>query len=129
MLLKFRYLGAACIVVLAMVASPQVFAKGEFTATGFVAMTCSEFLGYAAETKDAKWFIDMANHSGAAFLSGVNAILDYTKAEERNMPSVRRMPNTDVYYWYLRKDCANHPDWGVDRLFLYLWMEQPKPGK
>ena len=120
MLLKLRHLVSLCAVALTLAATPQVVAKEGAVATGFAALSCSEFLGYAAEEKDAKWLVDMANNSGASFLSGINT---FTEILEPSF-GVKEMPEKDIYYWELKKECAKDPQSKVRLVFLQLWTSR-----
>jgi len=113
-LLKLRHLVSLCAVALTMGATPQAVAKEGPVATGFASLTCSQFLGYAAEARDAKWLVDMANDSGAAFLTGINTFT------ETLAPSfgVKEMPEKDIYYWELKKECAKEPQSRVRLVFF-----------
>ena len=122
MLIRLPYLVSLCALTFGMAIAPQAVAEEQTVATGFAAMSCSKFLGYAAEAKDAKFLIDLANDSGSAFLSGINTFVEILEPEY----GTREMPARDIYYWELKKECAKDPQTLVRTVFMVLWSSRPK---
>lgn len=121
MLIRLPYLVSLCALAFGMAIAPQAVAKEKTVATGFAALSCSKFLGYAAETKDAKFLIDLANTSGSAFLSGINSFVANFSPDL----VTRDLPSEDIYYWEVKKECAKNPQLTVNSVLLLFWATRP----